>query len=97
MRREVVGDQVVKRYSVMDLGQGSPCCVFTATNLSAPDPFASLRRPERFWSLPTPTEHFSRRDPTVNPVLRYSGTLASLAKQSNKLSHSIIVLLPFVR
>ena len=50
------------------------CCVFTATNLSAQDPPALLKRPERFGSLPTPTEHLSRRDLTVDAVLRSSGT-----------------------
>ena len=40
-------------------------------------------------SLPTPAEHLSRRDATVNAVPRSSGTLASLAEQSNKLSHSV--------
>ena len=39
-----------------------------------------LRRLERFWSLPTPTEHLSRRDPTVNAVLRSSGTLAPFGR-----------------
>ena len=46
--------------------------------------------PGRFSSLPIPVEHLSRRDATVNAVPRSSGTLASLAKQSSKLSQSII-------
>ena len=47
-------------------------------------------KPDRFVSLPTPAEHLSRRDATVNAVPRSSGTLASLARQSNKLSQSVI-------
>ena len=39
---------------------------------------------------PTPAEHLSRRDATVNAVPRSSGTLASLAKRSNKLLQSVI-------
>ena len=46
--------------------------------------------PERFWSLPTPAEHLSRREATVNAVPRSSGTRASLAKQLNKLLQSVI-------
>ena len=92
---EVVRHQDVKWYSVMGLGQDS--LVLCLHNLCAQDPFASRRRPEHFWSLPTPTEHLSRRDPTVHAIRRSSSTLASLAKQFNKLLQSVIVLLPFVR
>ena len=97
--REAVGDLVVRKYFSDGSWAGlSRCCVFTATHLSAQDPFASLRRPERFWSLPTPTEHISRRDPTVNAVLRSPSTLAPLARQSNKLLQSVTALLiPYVR
>ena len=88
---EVVGDQIVTRYTVMDLGAGHSRVVCTATNPSAQDPFASLRRPETLLVS-------SHSDPTVNAVLRSSGTLASLAKQSNKLLQTVIVLLlPFFR
>ena len=41
--------------------------------------------PDHCSSPPTFAEHLSRRDATVNGVPRSSGTLASLAKQSNKL------------
>ena len=78
--------------------RGLPCICLrprlrALPNLSPQAPFASLRRPERFWSLPTPTDHLSRRDPTVNAVLRFSGALAPSLDQSNKLSPSVIVLL----
>ena len=46
--------------------------------------------PDRLVSLPTPAEHLSRRDGTFNAVPRSSGTLASLARQSNKLLQSVI-------
>ena len=88
----VEGSQAVKRSSVMDLGVGLVCVMssiiiimITTKFAASVDPFASLRRPDRFWSLPTPTKHTSRRDPTVNAVLQSSGTLAPLVEQSNKL------------
>ena len=46
--------------------------------------------PGRFSSLPTPAEHLSHRDATVNAVFRSSGTLASLARQSSKLLQSVM-------
>ena len=45
--------------------------------------------PDRFWSLPLLPNAFLT-DATVNAVPRSSGTLASLAKHSNKLPQSVI-------
>ena len=55
---------------------------------------------DRFGSQPTPAEHPSRRDATVNAVPPSSGTRVSLAKQALTVSdHSNgqVLLLPFVR
>ena len=54
------------------MGRTPSCCVFTATNLPAQDPFASLRRPRHFWPLSTPTEHRSCRDSTIHALLRHA-------------------------
>ena len=55
-------------------------------------PAREQQRFEQKWlePLPTPAEHLSRRDGSVNTVPRSSGTLASLAKQSNRLLQSVI-------
>ena len=46
--------------------------------------------PQRPWSLPTPAEHPSRKRRHCQPAPRSSGTLASLARQSNNLLQSVI-------
>ena len=137
---KVVCNQAVNTYSVRILGSTPMGCVLTATNFSAQNRQAQLRRLELFRPCrgvvlssrsccsPRVTERYqrsqrvsrlqqmissvrlptalvsaprfspdrcvvsspllpklSRRDATVNAVPRSSGTLASLAKQSNKL------------
>ena len=59
--------------------------------------------PDRFSSLPTPAEHLSRRDATVNAVPRSSGTLASFGQTVEQAltvrdhSDGQVLLSPFVR
>ena len=95
---EVAGEQAVKRYSVMDLGQDSLVLCLHCHQSFCSRSICTTETSSICWPLSIPTEHFSRRDSTVPAILRPSGTLASLAKQMNELLQSAVVLpLPFVR
>ena len=70
----------LKKTPVEDFVSPSANCTRVDTHIS----------PDRCLSLSTPAEHRSRREATINAVPRSSGTLASVAKQSNKLLQSAI-------